>query len=60
MELDNRGVYHCEATNVVGQAKSDPAVININGIQQYIVDLIFPVVGPLNITFAKTLVTEVI
>ena len=43
VQLDDRGVYHCEAKNRLGTTKSSPAVINIVGIQQYIVDLIIPI-----------------
>lgn len=42
IELNDRGVYHCEATNTEGTVKSEPAVINILGIQQYIIDLFIP------------------
>ena len=31
MELSDRGVYHCTATNTLGTVVSAPAVVNING-----------------------------
>lgn len=42
VELNDRGVFHCEATNTLGTAKSSPAVINLVGIQQYVVDIFIP------------------
>lgn len=45
VELSDRGVYHCEAMNSVGSVTSNTAVINIIGIQQYIVDLNIPLSG---------------
>ena len=32
VEISDRGVYHCTATNTLGNDSSIPAVININGI----------------------------
>ena len=31
VEISDRGVYYCTATNILGTATSDQAVINING-----------------------------
>ena len=45
VELDDRGVYHCEATNNQGTVRSQMAVVNILGIQQYVVELFIPLVG---------------
>ena len=45
VELDDRGVYHCEAMNSEGSVVSNEAVINILGIQQYTVELFVPLVG---------------
>jgi len=32
VELSDRGVYHCTATNTLGNVNSTPAVINIIGV----------------------------
>ena len=45
VELNDRGVYHCEATNDLGTVRSQTAVVNILGIQQYVVELLIPLRG---------------
>ena len=45
VELDDRGVYHCEGVNSEGSVVSNPAVLNILGIQQYVVELFIPLAG---------------
>lgn len=45
VEVDDRGVYHCEATNSEGSVQSSGAVINILGVQQYTVELFIPLVA---------------
>ena len=45
VELDDRGVYHCEGVNSEGSVVSNPAVLNILGVQQYVVDLFIPLAG---------------
>ena len=42
VQLNDRGVYHCEAANELGTVKSQRAVVNIVGIQQYVVELFVP------------------
>ena len=42
VELNDRGVYYCEAMNSEGTVESSRAVINILGIQQYTVELSIP------------------
>ena len=42
VEVNDRGVYHCKATNLEGSVESNGAVINILGIQQYTVELYIP------------------
>lgn len=42
VELNDRGVYHCVATNSEGSVRSNGAVINILGIQQYTLELFLP------------------
>ena len=32
VELSDRGVYYCNAANMLGTSSSDPAIININGM----------------------------
>ena len=41
--LSNRGIYHCTATNSEGVVKSSSAVLNVAGIQQYIVPVLIPI-----------------
>ena len=66
VDLNDRGVYHCEATNTQGVARSAAAVINIVGIQQYVIDLYIPLgafgVSSFNdevVEKSKTIVTQV-
>lgn len=66
VDLNDRGVYHCEATNSLGVARSAAAVINIIGIQQYTIDLFIPLFGFGVSSFndevvqkSKTIVTQV-
>ena len=36
VELSDRGVYYCTATNMLGTNSSDPAIVNINGMSSIV------------------------
>lgn len=58
VELNDRGVYHCEAMNSEGSVESSRAVINILGIQQYTVGLFIPLAAFGVPTFSDQVVLE--
>ena len=44
-DVSDRGIFYCTATNTEGVATSTSAVLNIAGIQQYVVPVLIPIPG---------------
>lgn len=56
MDLPDRGLYSCTATNSQGSVNSDSVVVNIRGVQQYLVSTYVPATSqPFNgVDFAQS------